>query len=154
MKSTRFATVITAATAPLVAAVGSARVNNQCPFNVTLWSVGQSVAGPYTLASQGSYAEQFVKDPVTGGKAIKITLDSDGLYDGAPQTTFSYSLDGATIWYDLSDVFGDAFAGNALTETSANTSCPTISWPSGTPPAGSQVKACASGSDITLTLCD
>ncbi|KAK3328248.1 Bys1 family protein [Cercophora scortea] len=148
-------TLITlAAAAPLASAVGNARVVNKCNFAVTLWSVGSNIAGPYAIgANGGTYSEPFVKDPVTGGMALKITVDPNGLYTGAPQTIFAYSLDNANIWYDLSDVFGDAFAGKKLVEASANTACPSIVWPNGTPPAGSQVKVCGSNKDVTLTLC-
>ena len=139
--------------AQFAAAVGSARVVNKCSNSVSVWSVGSEVAGPYTLAKDGTYSEGFVVDATTGGKALKITLAEDGLYTGAPQTIFSYSLDGDSVWYDLSDVFGDAFAGSKLVEASADTSCPAITWDNGTPPAGSQVKKCGSGSDVTLTLC-
>ena len=120
---------------------------------MTLWSVGSAVSQAYTLAQGAAYSEPFRKDPVTGGIAIKITKDPNGLYNGSPQTIFAYSLDGATIWYDLSDTFGDAFAGNKLSVSSTNTACPAIVWASGTPPAGSQVKACDSAHDVTLTLC-
>ncbi|EOO00625.1 putative bys1 family protein [Phaeoacremonium minimum UCRPA7] len=144
---------VAAGLAQLATAVGSARVVNKCSNSVTLWSVGSDVAGPYTLGTNGAYSEQFVVDPTTGGKALKITTTSDGLYTGAPQTIFSYSLDGDSVWYDLSDVFGDAFSGHKVVEASADTSCPAITWDNGTPPAGSQVKKCGSGSDVTLTLC-
>ncbi|KAK3685174.1 Bys1 family protein [Podospora appendiculata] len=152
---TNLITLITlAAAAPLASAVGNARVANKCNFAVTLWSVGSNVAGPYTIsANGGTYSEPFVKDPVTGGMALKMTLDPNGLYTGAPQTIFAYSLDNANIWYDLSDLFGDAFTGKKLVEASANAACPSIVWPNGTPPAGSQVKVCGSDKDVTLTLC-
>lgn len=135
---------------------GSARVWNQCPFDVTLWSVGSSISAPSTIAANGGiYTEPFTRDPQTGGKALKITLDPNGLYNGAAQTVFAYTLDtGANqVWYDLSDVFGDAFAGNRVVEQSADGSCPTIVWESGTPPAGSQVKVCEADSDVQLALC-
>jgi hypothetical protein len=154
MYKTLFTLATIAFSAPLAAAVGNARVVNNCACEVTLWSVGGSVSSPYTLAANGgSYSEAFVKDPASGGKALKITLQPDGLYTGAAQTIFAYNLDGATIWYDLSDVFGDAFAGRKLVERSANQGCPAIQWDNGVPPAGSQVKACGSDSDVTLTLC-
>jgi len=149
-----FAILALAAAAPLVAAVGNAKVVNKCAEPVTLWSVGSSVSDAYTVAANGgSYSEPFVKDPTTGGKSIKITKTADGLYTGAPQLNYAYSLDGATIWYDLSTVFGDAFAGKKLVVSSAETSCPSITWPTGTNPGGSQVKACTSAKDVTLTLC-
>ena len=145
---------LAAASTPLATAIGNARVVNKCAGPVYLWSVGQAIAGPYTLAAKtGVYSEPFVKDPITGGKALKITKTSDGLYTGKPQTIFAYNLDGNRIWYDLSDVFGDAFAGSKLVEGSADASCPAIVWPTGIPPAGSQVKVCTAAKDVTLTLC-
>jgi hypothetical protein len=154
MFSSLLAIATLAAAAPLVAATGNARVVNNCPCTVTVWSVGSSISGPYTLAAHGgSYAEPFVRDPRTGGKALKVTVESDGLYTGKPQTIFAYNLDGGQIWYDLSDVFGDAFAGKKIAEKSAKQDCPAIVWDNGIPPAGSQVKVCSSDADVTLTLC-
>jgi len=152
MQLTTFATLLLTA-ASSVSAVGKAQVVNNCDMDVSVWSVGGSVAGPWRLSAKGgSYAEQFAKDPTTGGKALKITVAEDGLYTGAAQTDFAYSLDGDRIWYDLSDVFGDPFAGKKLVVSSAAT-CPSIVWPAGTSPGGSQTKACGSGEDVVLTLC-
>ena len=140
--------------APFAAAVGSARVTNNCNFAVTLWSVGGSISQGYTLAPRGgTYSEPFVVDPKSGGKALKITVDPNGLFTGKPETIFAYNLSGNLVYYDLSDVFGDAFAGRKLVEASANTACAAIVWPSGTPPGGSQVKSCDANADVTLTLC-
>lgn len=140
--------------APLASAVGKARVVNECQFEVTLWSVDSKISGPHTLdADGGSYSETFHRDATTGGIAIKITQDPDGLFTGAPQLNFAYSLDGSRIFYDLSSVFGDAFAGHKLIEESADEDCPIIEWEDGTPPAGSQVKDCTAQQDVTLTLC-
>lgn len=146
-------TALLLAAANSVSAVGKAKIVNNCDFGVTAWSVGSNIDGPYALGAHGGfYAEQFVKDPQTGGKALKVTIPADGLYTGAPQTNFAYSLDGANIWYDLSDVFGDAFAGKKLVVSSA-ASCPSIVWPTGTSPGGSQTKVCGSDNDVVLTLC-
>ncbi|EAQ86374.1 hypothetical protein CHGG_07627 [Chaetomium globosum CBS 148.51] len=142
-----------AAATPLASALGFAIVHNKCATDVHVWSVGSAVEGPFKVAKDSSYAEPFVKDPVTGGKALKVTLAADGLYTGAPQTIFAYSLDGDNVWYDLSDVFGDAFVGKKVSVTSAQATCPSIIWPTGVPPAGSQVKVCTSSKDVTLTLC-
>jgi Bys1 family protein len=145
---------VLAIASPLVSAVGRARVVNNCDTEVTLWSVGSAVSNPVTLTSKGGkYSEEFKKDPKTGGKAIKVTRARDGLYTGAPQTNFAYNLDGAKIWYDLSSVFGDAFKGKKLVVKSAEATCPSIVWSTGTPPSGSQVKVCTSAKDVTLTLC-
>ncbi|GAB1314498.1 hypothetical protein MFIFM68171_04708 [Madurella fahalii] len=150
---TNLALVALAAALPAASALGKARVVNRCPETVHLWSVGSEVAGPYALSSNGYYAEEFRKDPVTGGKALKITRSADGLYTGAAQTIFAYNLDGDKIWYDLSDVFGDAFTGRKVVVASAQQTCPSIIWPTGVPPAGSQVKVCTAAKDVTLTLC-
>ena len=143
-----------ALTSPLVSAVGKARVVNNCAFPATAWSVDSKINGPFTLSAKGGkYEETFHRDSVTGGIAIKVTRDANGLYTGAPQLNFAYSLDGSQVWYDLSSVFGDAFPGSKLVEKSANNACPSIVWADGTPPKGSQVKVCAADKDVTLTLC-
>lgn len=143
-----------ALTAPLVSAVGKARVINKCDFEATLWSVDSDIDGPHHLNPKGgSYAEEFHRDPSTGGIAIKITREPDGLYAGDPQLVFAYNLDGSRVWYDLSSVFGNAFPGKKLVEKSAEGSCPAIVWPQGSPPGGSQVKVCTASKDVTLTLC-
>ncbi|KAF2663661.1 hypothetical protein BT63DRAFT_429941 [Microthyrium microscopicum] len=144
------------ALAPFAAAVGSARVVNKCNHQVTLWSVGGSLSPAYNLAANGgTYSEPFTYDPQSGGRALKITNAPTGLFTGAPETIFAYTLQTASnqIWYDLSDVFGDAFAGSKLIEKSSNGGCPVIEWDNGVPPAGSQVKVCEANSDVTLTLC-
>jgi len=139
---------------PFTSAIGNARVINSCAFPITLWSVGSSVSVPSTLAPfGGSYAEPFTVDPQTRGRTIKITFDADGLYTGKPQTSFAYSLDGDSVWYDLSDVFGNAFSGYKIKERSMDGTCGVIEWTNGVPPAGSQVKKCGSGKDVVLELC-
>jgi hypothetical protein len=146
--------VLLALTSPLVNALGKARVVNNCNFDATAWSVDSKIKGPINLkAKGGTYEETFHRDSVTGGIAIKVTRDADGLYTGAPQLNYAYSLDGSQVWYDLSSVFGDAFPGRKLVEKSANSNCPSIVWADGTPPKGSQVKVCAADKDVTLTLC-
>lgn len=143
-----------ALTLPFLTLAGNARIVNNCPCQVTIWSVGSTVSGPWTLAtSGGTYSEPFVKDPVSGGKSLKITLEPDGLYTGKAQTNFAYNLDGTNVWYDLSDVFGDPFAGKKIEEKSGDEKCPSITWENGVSPGGSQVKVCDAGSDVTLTLC-
>ncbi|TWU73128.1 hypothetical protein ED733_001057 [Metarhizium rileyi] len=144
---------LTVALAGAVSALGNAVVKNNCGFPVTLWSVGSQISNPNTLQSGQKYSEQFSRDPQTGGRALKITREPDGLFTGKPQTIFAYNLKDGAIWYDLSDVFGDAFAGNKLVVGSADTSCPSIVWSNGVPPAGSQVKNCRDSADVILKLC-
>ncbi|KAG6035549.1 hypothetical protein E4U41_006008 [Claviceps citrina] len=136
-----------------VSAVGNAVALNNCPFPVTVWSVGSDVFHNKTINQGESYAERFTQDPKTGGRALKIARGPNGLFSGAPQTVFAYNVKNGIVWYDLSDVFGDPFAGYKLAVSSADTACPSIVWPNGTPLAGSQVKNCADNADVTLTLC-
>lgn len=98
-----------------------------------------------------SFSEPLHRDPTSGGIAIKITKVNNGLYTGAPQQIFSYSLDGSLVWYDLSTVFGEPFNGQHITVTSSG--CPTIDWPNGSNPGGSQVKVCSSDHDVVFTAC-
>ena len=137
------------------AGVGKARVINRCAEPVYVWSVGATISAPVKLAAgHGNYTETLHSDPKTGGIAIKITRTANGLYDGSPQTIFAYNLADDKLWYDLSDVFGNPFAGRKLAVVSTDSSCPSILWPTGLPPGPSQVKVCPSTKkDIVLTLC-
>ncbi|KAL4795012.1 hypothetical protein BDV19DRAFT_179452 [Aspergillus venezuelensis] len=135
-----------------VAAVGSAKVHNACDSSVFLWSVGSSVSGVHEIAPGETFSEQYYRDPQTGGIALKITTMPGGLYDGSPQLTFAYTLDPSQLWYDLSTIFGEGFAGEVLSVESGG-ECPGICWPDGTQPAGSQVKTCSTDVDQTLTVC-
>ncbi|EFQ98413.1 Bys1 family protein [Nannizzia gypsea CBS 118893] len=144
-----------AAITPFTAAVGHAIVENHCDNNAYLWSVGSSVGPQQTITPGHTYSEQFRYDPVSGGIALKITRAKDGIYNGSPQTIFAYTLTNTNTFYDLSDVFGDAFAGTSgLLVSTSNPNCPDIWWPNGVPPAGQKfTSACQRDADITLTLC-
>ncbi|PGG95006.1 hypothetical protein AJ79_10322 [Helicocarpus griseus UAMH5409] len=143
-----------AALAPAVQAVGNATVINNCPFPVYLTWVGQCQGPEVTLNAEGGrYIETFTRDPVSGGIALKITRVQGGVSQGAPQTIYAYNLNNGLIWYDLSEVFGSPFAPNALRLAPSDITCPTIFWPSGVSPGGSQVRNCQENSTVTLTLC-
>jgi hypothetical protein len=142
-----------AALTGLSQAVGNAIVQNECSFPVYVWSVGSTISQEYTVNSGQQFSEVFYVDPKSGGIAIKITTDPKGLSDGAPQTIFAYTLDGSNVWYDASDVFGDAFSGYPVTLIPSDASCPSLVWPNGVPPAGSEVKVCESNTNLTFTLC-
>ncbi|EFE40527.1 GPI anchored cell wall protein, putative [Trichophyton verrucosum HKI 0517] len=116
-----------AAITPFTAAVGHAIVENHCDNNAYLWSVGGSVGPQQTITPGHTYSEQFRYDPVSGGIALKITRVKDGIYNGSPQTIFAYTLTDTNTFYDLSDVFGDAFAGTSgLLVSTSNPDCPDI----------------------------
>ncbi|PSN60071.1 hypothetical protein BS50DRAFT_564701 [Corynespora cassiicola Philippines] len=135
-------------------AVGRAIVTNQCDEPVYLWSVGSSIGNQVTISKDQSYSENFHRDPQSGGIALKITGVADGLFKpNVSQTIFAYNLDGNTIWYDMSSIFGAGFSGRTMKVTPKDTTCEAITWPWGAPPAGSQVKNCQAGTDLELTFC-
>lgn len=144
-----------AALTPLAAAAGSAIVENQCKDTVYLWSVGGSMGDRQDIKAGGIYSEEIHRDPVSGGVALKITTTEGGLFDGSPQLNYAYTLseDGSRVFYDLSNVFGNAFEGDAVIVEPSKKECGVIDWPNGTPSDGSQVKDCESSADIRLTLC-
>lgn len=142
-----------AALATTASAEGFAKVNNQCDFEVTLWSVGKDVSLGKTLQKGDVYAEPFTVDPKTGGRTLKVTRDRDGLWNGKPQTNFAYSLTQPDVWYDLSDVYGDPFAGHKLRMASDDTTCPSVQWDDGMPPGGIHSHRCHSDVSVVLTLC-
>ncbi|KAF2278891.1 uncharacterized protein EI97DRAFT_372533 [Westerdykella ornata] len=147
----RSAIVALAALASSVSAVGNAIVKNNCPSTFYLWSVGGSIGPEVAVAPGKNYTEVLRRDPTSGGVALKITRTAGGLFTGAPTQIFSYTLDGAQVWYDLSTVFGEPFAGSHLTVTANGGG--TIDWPQGTHPGGSQVKVAPSGSNVVFTAC-
>ncbi|KAJ5981008.1 hypothetical protein N7481_008306 [Penicillium waksmanii] len=146
-----------AALTPMVSALGSAVVHNKCDFPVYLWSVDSSISDTMTLvASEGGYSEVYRSDDTTGGIALKMTLEEDGLTTSKPQTIFSYALndDESKIFYDLSDVFGDPFTGHTLSVTPSEDSCEGICWNGGISASYvSNTEACTQDADVTLTLC-
>lgn len=151
--STALFTSVAALAVGANAAVGHAVVKNNCAAPVYLWSVGSAVGPMQTINPGKSYSQVLHHDAKSGGISLKITKTANGLYDGSPQTNFAYTLDGSQTWYDLSDVFGDAFSGKSVSVVPSVSTCPRICWPSGVSPAGSQVKDCTSTADITLNLC-
>jgi hypothetical protein len=137
-----------------VHAAGRAIVTNQCPEPIYLWSVGGSISNQHIINPDTSYSEPFVRDPRSGGIALKITAVEGGIFKpNVSQTIFAYNLDGNRIWYDMSDIFGDGFAGRTLTLKPTDPTCQSIVWGTGKPPAGSQVKNCGANTNLELTFC-
>jgi hypothetical protein len=135
-------------------ALGRAIVTNQCDEPIYLWSVGGTVGEQTTLTKDTSYREVFHTDPVSGGIALKVTSVEGGLFKpNTTQINFAYSLDGNQIWYDMSSVFGDGFAGRTLKITPSDSSCESIPWAYGKQPAGSQTKVCQAETNLELTFC-
>ena len=130
--------------------LGHAVVVNECASPIYAWSVASSVSSQVTLQPHENYTESFRHDSQTGGVSLKVTTIRDGLYYSSPQTVFAYNLVDRSVWYDLSDVFGDPFRGSKV---SLLPSEPAITWEDGVPPAGSQVRIQDASKDLVLTLC-
>ena len=135
-------------------AVGRAIVTNQCVEPIYLWSVGGSIGPQRTITKDTSYSETYHKDPASGGIALKITAIENGIFKpNVSQLIFAYNLDPQLVWYDMSAIFGEAFAGRTLKITPTDSSCASIVWGSGRQPAGSQVRNCGSNADLELQFC-
>ncbi|KAJ5380963.1 Antigenic thaumatin-like protein [Penicillium cataractarum] len=132
------------------ARIGRAIIDNHCKIPIYIWSVGTVTRDPATVLPGNRYGETFREDHETGGIAIKISTDENGLYNSAPLTVFAYNINGQNVWYDLSDVFGDPFKGYPVALSPAE---PPIQWAGGIPPAGSQVRVQDLSEDLVLTLC-
>ncbi|CEO61084.1 hypothetical protein PMG11_05450 [Penicillium brasilianum] len=136
--------------APTNARIGSAVIINHCASPVYIWSVGTATRSPATVLPGNRYGETFRHDHKSGGIALKISTEQNGLYNSAPLTVFAYNINGQNVWYDLSDVFGDPFKGHPVALSPAE---PAIQWPNGIQPSGSQVRVRELSEDLVLTLC-
>ena len=141
-----------ASTLPCAIGTGFASVVNHCTFPVYLSSVGSSPGTQTNLTSKSVYTEPYRFDPVSGGIAIKLVRTVDGLYNGSPVTQFDYTLNGTRLFYDLSDVYGDAFKGFSVVQAPSDKTCPGITWANGVP-GPNQVNSCSSAANVTVTVC-
>lgn len=137
-------------TSPNTQRLGRAVIANHCEVPIYIWSVGSTVRPEATILPYARYAETFRHDAGTGGIAIKISTERDGLYISAPLTIFAYNVKDDKVWYDLSDLFGDPFKGHPVVLQPAE---PEIYWSDGVPPEGSQVRVNDASGDLVLTLC-
>jgi hypothetical protein len=138
---------------PLVHAISNAIVTNHCQSIIYVWSVGSSIMNYQAVASNQSYTEQYRNDPVTRGITLKMTTVAEGLYSGAPELDFGYTLDNGTVWYDIWDVNGDPFAGSNVALVPSIGVCRSYIWADGISPSGINTAPCSSDTDLQLTLC-
>ena len=103
----QFTTIALAALAlPAVTLAQTAHVINNCTFPVYLQSVGNN-GGPtgskLTIAPKGTYSEAF---KTTGAEIHLGTLEAL-----AHPLSMDYTPSKGLVYYDLSDTFGNPFAG-------------------------------------------
>lgn len=130
--------------------LGRAVIVNRCTVPIYIWSVGSTVRPQSTIHPYGRFFETYRHDKETGGIALKVSTVYDGLYNSSPMTVFAYNLANGSVWYDLSDVFGDPFAGHPVVLQPAE---PQIFWQNGVPPSGSMVRVQDASVDLVLTVC-
>jgi len=143
-------------TAPLVSAVGYARVQNSCYFPVFLWGDQFNTTLPMIISATSEWDEKMTNDLYTGGRTLKIGLEAGPQTRpdlGKPQTNFAYFLDGDKVLYSLGDLYGDPFTGHKLILRSPDKNCRVIEWAAGVNPRGSEMQSCGSESDVILELC-
>lgn len=131
--------------------LGSAVVVNNCTAPIYVWSVDSAVSPQITLEAHQNYSQTFHHDPSSGGVAIKVTTIQNGIYKHAPQAIFAYDLENDLVWFELSDVFGDPFAGKRI---QIRPPVPPIVWTRGLPSGGaSQVMTHNATQDLIVTFC-
>ena len=137
-----------------VLATGRAIVTNQCDEPIYLWSVGGTISNQTVLLKDSSYSEIFTSDPESGGISLKVTSTPDGIFNpNTSQLIFAYSIDESLVWYNLSSVQGNGFAGRTIRLQPSDETCDPISWYDGRAPPGSQIKHCQRESNLELTFC-
>ena len=131
---------------------GAAIIQNSCAYPLYLWTVGSTISPQRTLPAYHAHREPYRHDAHSGGIALKITTQPNGLFTGKPQTIFAYNLNvnASRVWYDLSDVFGDPFEGSRVAVEPAE---PEIRWVDGVPPRVSQVRVIDAKEDLRVTFC-
>jgi hypothetical protein len=114
--------------------------------------MGDSADGPFQLDNTGTYSEPYGVKSDGSGKALALSLTSDGIFTSQATLTFAYALTNGQVWYNLSEDYGQPFD-QTLVQAPSDTTCASNVWNGGVAPDGSQVQVCEQDTDVTLTLC-
>lgn len=86
------------------------------------------------ITTGNCYTEQY-QSVKMGGVSLGISTNGEKgesvLFDKSPQTDFAYTLDGSKVWYDVTDMYGDAFKGCPITVQADNPTCGKTTWSDG-----------------------
>ncbi|KAI4149145.1 MAG: hypothetical protein LQ340_004775 [Diploschistes diacapsis] len=142
------------------AGTGSVIVKNNCGFAISLSSVGTSPGAVASVAAGHSWSEQYQTTSDGGGVSIKIVRDGNPL-SSSNITQFEYTLASPEVYYDLSLINGDAFAGEYNAIVPDGSSCPTVTCQANevpcaeayTEPPQPRTKACAASGNIVYNIC-
>lgn len=152
MRFTGIFLAVAAALAPLASAASQAWVLNDCENELYLWSVDSTVSPVQTVPAGEAYKAPI--ESVPSGVSLKVGGNPNALYDGSPVTTFSYTVSGSQIYYNLADNNGDLFAGKKLVVHPSDQGCESIIVPNGTIPEGDNLtKECTFGTDLVFITC-
>ncbi|PHH73040.1 hypothetical protein CDD80_4087 [Ophiocordyceps camponoti-rufipedis] len=124
-----FSTALVCVLASLASAHASVKFQNNCPFDIDLWTLGKKIR---SLAGGENFVIRMEQTPEGAYKYIKITKSPDKT--NRPHIQFSYSLHLASndIVYGITPVLGGKWKGARVAVESAT--CPHIVWPNGEPP--------------------
>ena len=142
------------------AATGNAIVHNKCTKPMYLWSVGDSSSSQVALPDHTvAYHESYRSRKAGGGISIKV-CNTPELTDN--QTQFEYTLDTTKIWYDLSNINGNALNGVDYELKASDPDCPVVHCPATDAKCkavynvwndDASTHACSADSDLIFTLC-
>ena len=127
-------------------AIGTASITNSCSFPIYLSRAHDTVVPIVALDYGQTYVEPYSTqaDIVVSKDLATSPLQS--------VTNFKYRVDMSSgqIFYDISHVNGDAFAGNSVSLVPSDANCPSIATGDG---GWSTTKVCAESADLQLTFC-
>ena len=127
------------------ALAGTANVVNQCKENVflTITTGNQQTTTRQIAGSGGRYSA-----PVSGqGNSWGVTKKSDYYSASTPKLIWGFSDAPPTLYYTVSQVNGDAFAGQSFKLSASDAKCGTVSGYDG------RTRTCADSNSFTLQLC-
>lgn len=102
--------------------VGSAIVQNNCPFDINLISTSDLSGNVQLVPAGQSYREQF-GGTSGAGISIKMSPDDDWSYNLA-QFEYTYQPENNQVWYDISFVNGNPYMGNNQQIITGDATCP------------------------------
>jgi hypothetical protein len=113
-------------------------VTNNFVYPLYLWSIASGTGPRVTIYPFQTYSEKLYYDQ-NSGIALKISRQTDGLYNGGPVLIFAYTLNlqEDTVYYSWGDTNGQGIPGVTY-GTVEGTTCPTAQWPD----EGNVTKAC------------
>jgi hypothetical protein len=149
------------ASAPVVLAVGSATVINNCGFPVYYAAVGGS-SNPSMQQLEGSYSQGYSEE----GVGVSIKLSPNDTTSG-PISQFEFTWANSKISYDISNINGYPFSAGGMEVVPSmqndpnNPTCVPVNCPAGqsvctaayNSPDDTRTMVCDQDSNLVLTLC-